>query len=181
VSPVAGQVLIEALVVGRIGSRYPPDMATSGVVYDPFSVEANEDPYPIYRCLRDESPLHYNDERQLWSLSRYEDIQAAARDWETFTSTTGADLDDTGELIGEGDFLDTDPPRHDELRKVVREHFTPKVINALEDRVRERAELLLEAFVVRVAPTSQAPTHGHCPPEWFASSWDFPTRTIRGC
>ena len=121
--------------------------AVSDVVYDPFSVEANEDPYPIYKRLRDECPLHYNDEHGLWSLSRYEDIQTAARDWKTFTSTEGADLDDTGTLIGEGDFLDTDPPRHDELRKVVREHFTPKAINALEGRVRERSEALLEAFV----------------------------------
>jgi cytochrome P450 len=117
------------------------------VVYDPFSVQANEDPYPIYKRLRDECPVHYNDERQLWSLSRYEDIQAAARDWGTFTSTEGADLDDTGALIGEGDFLDTDPPRHDELRRVVREHFTPKAINVLERRVRERSEALVEAFV----------------------------------
>ena len=121
--------------------------AVSDVVYDPFSVEANEDPYPIYKRLRDECPLHYNDEHGLWSLSRYEDIQTAARDWNAFTSTEGADLDDTGALIGEGDFLDTDPPRHDELRKVVREHFTPKAINALEGRVRERSEALLEAFV----------------------------------
>lgn len=121
--------------------------STSGVVYDPFSVEANEDPYPIYERMRDESPLHFNEERQLWSLSRYEDIQAASRDWETFSSTAGADLDDTGKLIGEGDFLDDDPPRHDELRKVVREHFTPKAINALEGRVRERAHALLDAFI----------------------------------
>jgi cytochrome P450 len=117
------------------------------VVYDPFSVQANEDPYPIYRQLRDECPVHYNDERQLWSLSRYEDIQAAARDWGAFSSTEGADLDDTGALIGEGDFLDTDPPRHDELRRVVREHFTPKAINVLEGRVRERSDALVEAFV----------------------------------
>jgi cytochrome P450 len=117
------------------------------VVYDPFSVQANEDPYPIYKRLRDECPVHYNDERELWSLSRYEDIQAAARDWGTFTSTEGADLDDTGALIGEGDFLDTDPPRHDELRRVVREHFTPKAINVLEGRVRARSYALVEAFV----------------------------------
>jgi len=121
-------------------------VSVAEVVYDPFSVEANENPYPIYRRLRDECPLHYNAERELWSLSRYADIQAAARDWKGFTSSEGADLDDTGTLIGEGDFLDEDPPRHDELRKVIREHFTPKAINALEGRVRERASKLVGSF-----------------------------------
>jgi cytochrome P450 len=116
------------------------------VIYDPFSVEMNEDPYPTYRRLREECPVHYNPERELWSLSRYQDVQDAARDWQTFSSLAGADLDETGKLIGEGDFLDTDPPHHEVLRKVVRGHFTPKAINALEGRVRARAEALLGAF-----------------------------------
>jgi cytochrome P450 len=117
------------------------------VIYDPFSVEMNEDPYPTYRRLREECPLHYNPERALWSLSRYHDIQAAARDWGTFSSLAGADLDETGKLIGEGDFLDTDPPHHDLLRKAVREHFTPKAIKSLEGRVRQRCDGLLGAFI----------------------------------
>jgi cytochrome P450 len=123
--------------------------APRDVSYDPFSVEMNEDPYPTYKRLRDECPVHYNPDRGLWSLSRYHDIQASARDWNTFSSVAGADLDDTGKLMGEGDFLDTDPPRHDILRKSVRDHFTPKAINALEGRVRTRAGALLDALIGR--------------------------------
>ena len=52
-------------------------------------------------------------------LSRYADVQAAARDHVTFTSARGTDLFD--DSLGPGDFLDLDPPRHDELRRIARE------------------------------------------------------------
>ncbi len=117
--------------------------------FDPFSLETHENPYPTYRRLRDEAPVSYNPDHRLWALARYHDIETAARDWGTFSSSAGADLDDTGKLIGEGDFLDLDPPRHDEIRHVIRAHFTPRSIKGLEGRIREQAEALLDALQER--------------------------------
>ena len=63
------------------------------VHYDPFVFY--DDPYPVYRQLRDEAPLYFNAERELWVLSRFEDVQGAGRDWKTFSSAEGVDIDDS--------------------------------------------------------------------------------------
>ena len=46
------------------------------VGYDP--VHFYDDPYPIYRRLRDDAPVYFNEERGIWVLSRYDDVQTAA-------------------------------------------------------------------------------------------------------
>lgn len=114
--------------------------------FDPFVHALHEDPYPIYRRLRDEDPVHYNPQRDVWALLRFEDVQAAARDWERFASAGGVDLDGTGQAYGPGNFLDLDPPRHDELRRLVRHEFTPKAMSARAEHVRKRVEQLLDAL-----------------------------------
>ena len=48
--------------------------------YDPLTFY--EDPYPVYRELRETAPVYYNEDRGLWVLSRYADVLAAARDWQ---------------------------------------------------------------------------------------------------
>lgn len=119
------------------------------VVYDPFSVEMHENPYPTYQILRDHAPVYHNVERDFHALSRFEDVQAAARDWKTFSSADGVDLDDAGRLLGLNSFLDMDPPPHDELRKIVRDHFAPRNIKALEPLVREHVTVLIDGFADR--------------------------------
>jgi cytochrome P450 len=91
------------------------------VEYDPFLFY--EDPYPIYRGLRDEAPVYLSPERRLWVLSRFDDVQRAGRDWRTFSSAEGVDIDDS--RLGPGSFLDADPPRHDELRTLLHADFRP--------------------------------------------------------
>jgi cytochrome P450 len=100
-------------------------------LYDPFSLEVREDPYPIYRELRAHSPVYHNPEHELWVLSRFDDVQAAARDWKTFTSTEGVALDNTDRLFGTGEtgnFIVSDPPLHTRMRGLVKKLFTPKTI-----------------------------------------------------
>jgi cytochrome P450 len=112
--------------------------------YDPFSFELHQDPYPRYRLLRDEFPVFHNAERGFWALSRFHDVQAAARDWQTFSSAAGVDLDGFAGSFGAGNFLELDPPRHDQLRALVQKDFTPKAIARLEPAVRAIAAQLLD-------------------------------------
>jgi cytochrome P450 len=109
------------------------------VCYDPFSFY--DDPYPIYRRLRDRAPLYRNAERSLWVLSRFDDVQAAGRDWRTFSSAEGVDIDDSH--LGPGSFLDADPPRHDALRKILQADFAPARMKRLEPQIAARADALL--------------------------------------
>jgi cytochrome P450 len=113
---------------------------TANDLYDPLFHTPQDDLYEIYRLLRDEHPVYHCASRDVWCLSRFDDVQAAARDWQTFSNANGVDLDVPGQFFGIGDFLDSDPPRHDVLRKVVRPFFVPKQIARLERAIGERVE-----------------------------------------
>lgn len=110
---------------------------TADVEFDPFSLECMEDPYPTYRALLEEAPVYHNATRRFWALSRFADVQDSARDWETFSNRGGVDLSGSVSLVGDGGFLGMDPPRHDELRRIVRDRFTPKSILGLERQIRD--------------------------------------------
>jgi cytochrome P450 len=121
----------------------------SDIVYDPFA--ANEDPYATYGLLRDHAPVYRNDQRAIWALSRYDDVQEASRHWEVFSQRPSIDLDDTGAFFQPGNMVDEDPPRHDRLRDAVRSEFAPKRIRALEHAVRLRVRAFVDGFVEREA------------------------------
>jgi cytochrome P450 len=102
------------------------------------------DPYPLYAALRADAPVHFSERYGFWAVTRYDDVRAAQRDWETFSTAEGVDIDGTGAQYGSGDFLEEDPPRHDVLRAVVREHFVPKRLRAeLTEPVRAEVRRLL--------------------------------------
>ena len=76
---------------GRAADR--PDTRRDGPVYDPFDYAHHDDPYPIYRRLRDEAPVYYNERYGFWALSRYADCFAAARNYRLFSSAHGTTLE----------------------------------------------------------------------------------------
>lgn len=120
--------------------------------YDPFSQLCHDDPYPTYAWLRRHAPLYHNPARSFWALSRFDDVQAALRDWQTFSSEQGNDIDPVGTQFGVGNFIDLDPPRHDELRGVVRGRFTPKAVRGLERHVHR----LVTRLVARLSQSRSA-------------------------
>ena len=65
------------------------------VQFDPYSVEFAEDPYPIYKRLRDEAPVFHCAPLNFYALSRYADVVEAHRDNEAFSSAGGVDCDVT--------------------------------------------------------------------------------------
>jgi cytochrome P450 len=112
------------------------------VAFDPL---AQDEPYAAYRELRERWPVYRNEERGFWALSRFDDVQRAAREWRAWSSAEGVNLDDTLSLTGPGNFIAADPPDHDRLRRVVRERFTPASIAAMEPAVRADVRAALRA------------------------------------
>ncbi|ODU02037.1 MAG: hypothetical protein ABS81_19000 [Pseudonocardia sp. SCN 72-86] len=120
---------------------------TAQVVYDPYSAAFKDDPWPVYRRLRDETPVYHSEKGGFWALSRFEDVRAAARDHETYLSFEGIDIDDTAKDMSAPGFLpDIDNPRHDQLRRIVQRTFIPRTIAKLENDVRRVVTGLVDRF-----------------------------------
>jgi cytochrome P450 len=104
------------------------------VDYDPTSWEIQEDPYPVYRWLRDEAPVYHNAKLGFWALSRFEDVWNATLDWKSFTSTHGPTLEKTENALPI--MISMDPPQHTRVRALVSKAFTPKRVAEMEPIVR---------------------------------------------
>jgi cytochrome P450 len=113
--------------------------ATSEVRFDPYDVELNAHPYPMFRRLREEAPLYHNEQHDFYAVSRFDDVNTALVDHETFSSARGAILEliKANIDIPKGVVIFEDPPIHDIHRKLLSRMFTPRKINELEPKIRE--------------------------------------------
>jgi cytochrome P450 len=123
--------------------------AASDVYFDPYDVELNADPYPVFRRLREEVPLYYNQEHDFYALSRFDDVDRALVDYQTLSSAKGAILEliKANIDIPPGVLLFEDPPIHDIHRKLLSRMFTPRKINELEPKIREFCARSLDPLV----------------------------------
>ena len=110
------------------------------VEFSPYAYEFHEDPYPIYRQLREEAPVFYNKELDFWAISRHADVLAAFKDPKRYSNSHGVSIDPTARGPGARagtSFLGMDPPEHTRFRSIVARSFTPRRVAALEPRIRE--------------------------------------------
>jgi cytochrome P450 len=123
--------------------------ADSDVYFDPYDVELNADPYPVFKRLREEAPLYYNEQHDFYALSRYEDVNRALVDQKTFISGKGAILEliKANIDIPSGVLIFEDPPIHDIHRKLLARMFTPRKINELEPKIREFCSRSLDPLI----------------------------------
>jgi cytochrome P450/nitrite reductase/ring-hydroxylating ferredoxin subunit len=110
-------------------------------------------PYDWLALLREEAPLYWQPEAEgagFWVFTRYEDVVRVAKEWETYSSELGGtSLQDLtpAELAARRSMIDTDPPAHTRMRALVNKGFTPRVVNAYEERIRALAREILAAAV----------------------------------
>jgi cytochrome P450 len=115
------------------------------VVWDPFDIQIDADPHPIWRRMRDEAPCYRNDRYDFWALSRFADVEAAHRDHATYSSAHGTVLElMSPQPMGGGFMIFMDPPDHTQLRTLVSRAFTPRRVRELETRIRELCAELFE-------------------------------------
>jgi cytochrome P450 len=118
-----------------------PILGADTVEFHPFSEVFFNDPFNIYRRLRNEAPVYHNEKYGFWALSRYEDVEPAMKDCETYSSARGITLD---MYLTEPDpalptlIIMMDPPEHTVMRKLVNKVFTPRAVAALEPMIREK-------------------------------------------
>jgi cytochrome P450 len=123
--------------------------ATGPVYWDPYNAEIMTNPYPIFRRLREEAPLYYNKEHDFYALSRFDDVQKALGNRDTYPSGRSGIL----ELIKAnvefppGTFIFNDPPVHAAYRNAVVRIITPRRMNSLESMVRALSAQCLDTLV----------------------------------
>jgi cytochrome P450 len=95
--------------------------------------------------MQDEAPLYHNPELGFWALTRFDDVLAGLGDWASFSSAQGTLI----EQIQSGEpppdmMIFHDPPRHEQLRRLVGRAFTPRRVAELESKVRSMCGLWLD-------------------------------------
>jgi cytochrome P450 len=118
------------------------------VDYNPLSPEAQENPFPFYTFLRRHRPVMWLEPLRVWAISRYQDVDFAIRNPQLFSSAKwlGQSIGDLNPVPEVPWMIETDPPDHSRLRKLVSKAFTPRTVSLLEPRIRAIAEELLAPY-----------------------------------
>ena len=121
----------------------------SDLNYDPYNVDLNMNPYPLFARIREAAPLYYNEQHDFYALSRYDDVNKAVIDHDTFISGRGALLEiiKSGMEIPPGTLIFEDPPIHNIHRNLLSRMFTPRKVLALEPQIREFTARCLDPIV----------------------------------
>jgi cytochrome P450 len=116
------------------------------VYWDPFDPALRDDPYTLWKRLRDEAPAYHNDQYGFYVYSRFADVEAAHRDAKTYSSAHGTTLEMMSpEPYPPGMIIFMDPPDHTRLRALVSRAFSPRRMAELDGRVRAICCDLLDA------------------------------------
>ncbi|MGV0067882.1 cytochrome P450 [Mycobacterium colombiense] len=108
--------------------------------------------YEVYAVMRESGPFSHQDVPFLgatpggaWVATRYDDCYEILRDWRSFSSEP---LGMEGSPMSFGDIVITlDPPRQQQLRKVLNPYFSPGRMKELEPQVRAVTDGLIDNFI----------------------------------
>lgn len=132
------------------------------IEFDPFSTHLGADPYPLYRELREQGPVHHSTDSDIYCVTRYEEVRWALNQPELFSSRAMETVFSRSRDVSfklrhvmqvmrfvwrmrahllrfrkAGNLITLDPPRHGELRSIVNRGFTPRQIAKWEPWIRE--------------------------------------------
>src|SRR5690348_5193259 len=112
-----------------------------------------DDPYPLYRALREHYPIHRMPDGSYF-LSRYNDCAAVYRDVATWSSDKKVDFrpNFADSLLYEHhttSLVFNDPPYHTRVRKLLAPAFTPRALKALKPRVEALVDRLLDGLAAQ--------------------------------
>ena len=107
-------------------------------------------PHELFRRLREKCPVHwsariteYPDEDGFWSVTRADDVFEVSRDWQTYSSELGGFTALKNAVLPlelqQAMFIGMDPPKHDRIKALFQQGFTPKRIAEHEGAIREIA------------------------------------------
>ena len=48
---------------------------SSDLIFDPYDHDTMVDPHALFRRIREEAPLYYNEEHDFYAVSRFDDVE----------------------------------------------------------------------------------------------------------
>ncbi len=123
--------------------------SSGDVYYDTYDVEINADPYPVYRRLREEAPVYYNDTHDFFAVSHFADVEKGLLDAQTYISGKGGiiELIKADIEMPPGVIIFEDPPTHTIHRRLLSRAFTTRRVAELAPKIREFCAQSLEPLV----------------------------------
>ena len=122
--------------------------------YDLFAPEALVNPYPLYKRMREEDPVHYSESLGYWVLTRYRDVEAALRDERLSADRSALFINQLGNLdvkeiqnflhLMSKWMIEKDPPEHTQLRKLSNQGFTTRALENWRSIVQNTTDRLLD-------------------------------------
>jgi len=125
----------------------PKGVPTSDI--DLWSTELLDNPYPVYKVLRDAGSAVWLNHHQVWAVTRYSSVREALLNTDAFTSTAGVSMNSAINQASKGVMLTTDDPEHRRLRRVFSRPLTPAAVSALRGRLAALAEVRLSELLER--------------------------------
>lgn len=116
---------------------------------DLFADAALEDPYPLYRQLRDIGPAAYLERHECWFIGRHDQVRAALADWQTYSSARGIGLNPVINKAWENALICIDPPAHTQMRRLISERLSPRALRPVEAVIDARAREMVDLIVKR--------------------------------
>ena len=114
-----------------------------------------QDPYPAYRRLREEAPVVWSEAWGAWLMTRLDDVTVSLRDHDRFSSrgrlvelidalpeAARADAQPLREHFSTSGLIHSDPPDHTRMRSLISQAFSPRMMAALEPRIRQIVDQL---------------------------------------
>jgi pimeloyl-[acyl-carrier protein] synthase len=138
-----------------------PATASSGSVlslYHLLDPQVLANPYPLYRRLRTEDPVHWDPFLHAWVVTRYEDVTRVLHDFSALRTPTPEQLNAMG-LSNLSPIVEVmvrlmlfmDGAAHTRLRGLCSQAFTPARVESLRAHIQEIADRLLDS----VLPTGE--------------------------
>jgi cytochrome P450 len=115
--------------------------------YSPTDPEVVADPFPAYRQLRDECPVHHTNMAgfEFLTVARRDDVHAILTSPNLWVNRHGAGVAYSGE-DGRGNLQHYDQPEHTKRRVLMRNEFNPLEVRKLATSTRELAAGLADAM-----------------------------------
>ncbi len=122
------------------------------ITADPFTPENLSEPNILHEQLRGAGPVVYLDAYGIWAMARYKQVNAALKDWKTYSSAAGVVLSDFRKekpWRPPSLLLEADPPAHTRAREVVGPIMSPRAVEALREPFEREADLLVERLAAQ--------------------------------